>query len=130
MKKTSSFSKVLILMLVTAFMVSCGTSKKTTKAGKADFAGNYEWSIEGIPDGDQSGTMTIKKTETGYAGELEAMGMAIPLEELKVEGNKMTGLFYVQDMDISFSMTFEGEGFNGNIDVMGQGFPFNVKKIK
>ncbi len=131
MKKTSSISKVLIILLVTAFMVSCGTSKKTTKAGIADFAGNYEWLVEGTPDGDQNGNMILKKTESGYTGELEVMGNSIPIDGVKFEGNKMTGSIDIEgQMVLDISIVFEGDSFKGDISAMGETFPFTGKKVK
>ncbi len=129
MKKTSTFSKVLVLFMVATLIASCGSSKKTTKAKGADFAGNYEWVVSGTPDGDQGGTMTIKKTESGYSGELEMMGMAVPLENIVVEGNKMTAVFAIPDMDISFSVVFAEGGFKGDVYAQGQGFPITGKKL-
>jgi len=128
--KLTSISKVLVLFVVTALFVSCGTSKKTTKAKGTDFSGNYEWVVEGVPSGDQGGTMSLKKSETGYTGSLDVEGMGVPIDGIKVEGNKMTGYIAVDEMDLSFTIVFEGDGFKGDIYAMGEGFPFNGTKLK
>ncbi|MFC2121665.1 hypothetical protein ACFLTI_08735 [Bacteroidota bacterium] len=130
MKKTLSFNKVLILLIVTAITVSCGIFKKTSKT---NFAGNYEWVIEGMPQGDQNGTVTFIITENGYKGEISVDGMEIAIEKIKLEGNKLTGSIYPpgEDVDVSLSIVFEGNIFKGNISVMDEmSFPFNGKKIK
>ena len=131
MKKTSSISKVLILMLVTTFMISCGTSKKTTKAGGTDFAGNYEWYITGTPDANRYGKMILKKTEMGYTGEFEVGEESFTIDGIKVVGNKMTGSMdtYLGQFHMDF-VFFERDNFKGEISLMGEAYPFTGKKVK
>jgi len=143
MKKVSTICKVLVLMLVTAVFVSCGTAKKTTKAEgdvsepvtlstdkeqTKDFSGNYSWLVTGMPDGDMTGSMSLKKNETGYTGEIEANGMAVNLVEITVEGNNMAGYVPVQDTEIGFAIVFEGDSFKGLLFAGEEELPFSGKK--
>jgi hypothetical protein len=133
MKKTSSISKVLILMLVTTFMISCGTPKNTIKAGGTDFAGNYEWYLTGTPDGDNNGIMILKKTEKGYTGEYkyDEGEESLAIEGIKVEGNKMTGSIDTDlgqiHMDIIF---YERDHFKGEVSLMDESYPFTGNRVK
>jgi|GEM_PF-3319878 len=133
MKKTSTISKVLIMMLVTTFIISCGTPKKTTKAGVTDFAGNYEWQLTGTPDGDNNGMLILKKTEKGYTGEYhyDEEEDSLVIDEIKVKGNKMTGLINTDlgqiHMDIVF---FERDKFKGEVSLMDEAYPFTGNRVK
>ena len=145
MKKRSAIIRVLVLMLAIALFASCSSMKKTTAPKAAggevvsvvasetpvsDYSGHYQWFVTGTPNGDQEGSMFLKNTETGYIGELAVMGTSVPIDKIIVKGSTMIGYIAIQDMELSFSIKFEGDGFKGNIYAMEEGFPFSGNKTK
>lgn len=125
MKITNVIAVVLMLTMIS----SCSIFKSAPKAD-AGFAGNYEWIVKDTPDGDYTGTMTIKKTENGYAGEIFIMGMGVKIENMKIENKKMTGNFTFQDMDLDMEAEFAGDAFAGLIYAGDEGYVLTGKKAK
>jgi len=145
MKTISTMRTILVMTLTVALTASCGTAKKTTavkgEAVKAvseapavqeaaDYSGNYEWVVKGTPNGDQAGSMTLKKTASGYSGQMGAMGVNVPIENIVINDNKMSGYLAIQDMELGFTITFAGEAFSGSIFTAEYDFPFTGKKVK
>ncbi|MFC2120136.1 hypothetical protein ACFLTI_00915 [Bacteroidota bacterium] len=129
MKKKTSLSKVSIILVVIVFMLSCSTSKKTTKAKITDFSGNYEWVVE-QPQNNVSGTMNLKKTESGYTGKMDTRGNILIMEDIKVENNRMTWVAVIPEMDLSYSIVFEGGNFEGTMYVADITLKITGRKIK
>ncbi|MDW3646675.1 MAG: hypothetical protein R8P61_06425 [Bacteroidia bacterium] len=118
----------LILLFAVAFS-SCKSTKATaSKAKKYTPAGTWEYMITGIPDGDQSGTMTIMETTDGMSGSIASDAGETDLEDLVIEDNVLTATFSVQGYDIEMKGTFEGDTYKGNISVAGYEFPVTATR--
>ena len=108
---------------------SCATFKSFLEAD-AGYAGNYEFLVKDTPDGDYTGTLTIRKGDNGYEGKLFTEGTNYEILNLQIENNKMTSNFTFQYMDLSFEAKFTGENIAGFIFADGQGFELTGTKVK
>ncbi|MEM6801288.1 MAG: hypothetical protein AAF696_07775 [Bacteroidota bacterium] len=119
----------LILLMATSFASCKGTKAATaSKAKKYTPAGTWEYLITGIPDGDQSGTMTIMEGSEGMSGKISSDAGDTDLEDLVIENNILTASFSVQGFDIEMKGTFEGDNFKGNIAAAGYEFPVTATR--
>ena len=118
----------LILVFAVAFSSCKGTKATASKAKKYTPAGTWEYLITGIPDGDQSGTMTIMEGSDGMSGKISSDAGETDLEDLVIEDNILTATFSVQGYDIEMKGTFEGDTYKGNISVAGYEFPVTATR--
>ena len=118
----------LILLFAVSFSSCKGTKSATAKAKKYTPAGTWEYLITGIPDGDQSGTMTIMESSDGMSGKISSDAGETDLEDLVIEDNVLTATFSVQGYDIEMKGTFEGDTYKGNISVAGYEFPVTATR--
>ena len=72
MKKISTS---LFVIMAVAFLAACASTKSAKENSPA---GEWEYSIQGTPEGDFSGIMTITKTENGYTGQLGTSQGTLP----------------------------------------------------
>lgn len=103
-----------------------GTPPEPPAPPPLDPTGSYRISIdaEGMSIG---GTITIRETETGYAGSIDTDMGGAAMSDIVVEGNEMT--FSVPEAGITFTVVFEGDEFNGGFDgAMGAGSIRGVKR--
>ncbi len=111
-------------------MISSCTTFKSFLEADAGYAGNYEFLVKDTPDGDYTGTLTIRKGDNGYEGKLFTEGTNYEILNLQIENNKMTGNFTFQYVDLYFQVEFTGENFSGLIFADGQGFELTGTKVK
>ena len=119
----------LILLIAMAFSSCKGTKgAAASKAKKYTPAGTWEYLITGIPDGDQSGTMTIMEGSEGMTGKISSDAGETDLEDLVIADNVLSCTFSVQGYDIEMKGTFEGDSYKGNIAVAGYEFPVTATR--
>ena len=109
--------------------LSCATFKSFLEADTG-YTGDYEFLVKDTPDGDYTGTMTIKKGDNGYEGKLFTEGTDYEIFNLQIENNEMTGNFTFQYMDLFFEAKFTGDNIAGFIFADGQSFELIGTKVK
>tara|TARA_B100000949_G_C14070249_1_gene361491 strand:- start:73 stop:471 length:399 start_codon:yes stop_codon:yes gene_type:complete len=132
MKRTTRITRitnVFVAIYLLTMISSCTTFKSFLEAD-AGYAGNYEFLVKDTPDGDYTGTLTIRKGDNGYEGKLFTEGTNYEILNLQIENNKMTGNFTFQYVDLYFQVEFTGENFSGLIFADGQGFELTGTKVK
>ena len=129
MKRITRITNAFVAIYLLTMISSCATFKSFLEAD-AGYAGNYEFLVKDTPDGDYTGTMTIKKGDNGYRGKLFTEGTDYEIFNLQIENNEMTGNFTFQYMNLFFEAKFTGENIAGFIFADGQGFELTGTKVK
>ena len=129
MKRTTKILNAFVTILLLTMFSSCATFKSFLEADTG-YTGDYEFLVKDTPDGDYTGTMTIKKGDNGYRGKLFTEDTDYEIFNLQIENNEMTGNFTFQYMDLSFEAKFTGENIAGFIFADGQGFELTGTKVK
>ena len=129
MKRTTRITNAFVAIYLLTMISLCATFKSFLEAD-AGYAGNYEFLVKDTPDGDYTGTLTIRKGDNGYEGKLFTESTNYEILNLKIENNKMTGNFTFQYMDLYFQVEFTGENFSGLIFADGQTFELTGTKVK
>ena len=129
MKRTTRITNAFVAIYLLTMISSCATFKSFLEAD-AGYAGNYEFLVKDTPDGDYTGTLTIRKGDNGYEGKLFIEGTNYEILNLQIENNKMTGNFTFQYMNLFFEAKFTGENIAGFIFADGQGFELTGTKVK
>ena len=129
MKRTTKILNAFVTILLLTMFSSCATFKSFLEVD-AGYTGDYEFLVKDTPDGDYTGTMTIKKGDNGYRGKLFTEGTDYEIFNLQIENNEMTGNFTFQYMDLVFEAKFTGENIAGFIFADGQGFELTGTKVK
>ena len=101
MKRTTKILNAFVTILLLTMFLSCATFKSFLEADTG-YTGDYEFLVRDTPDGDYTGTMTIKKGDNGYEGKLFTESTNYEILNLKIENNKMTGNFTFQYVDLYF----------------------------
>ena len=73
MKRTTRITNAFVVIYLLRLIFSCATFKSFLEAD-AGYAGNYEFLVKDTPDGDYTGTLTIRKGDNGYEGKLFTEG--------------------------------------------------------
>jgi len=126
-KETPPVKRLLTVLAVGLTLSACaGQPPEPPAPPPLDPTGSYRLSIDA--DGMQiSGTMVIRETATGYAGDADTDMGAFAMADIVVNGDEMT--FSVPEAGLMFTVVFEGEEFNGGFDgAMGVGFIRGVKR--
>ena len=129
MKRTTKILNAFVTILLLTMFLSCATFKSFLEADTG-YTGDYEFLVKDTPDGDYTGTMTIKKRDNGYRGKLFTEGTDYEIFNLQIENNEMTGNFTFQYMDLFFEAKFTGENIAGFIFADGQDFELTGTKVK
>ena len=129
MKRTTKILNAFVTILLLTMFSSCATFKSFLEADTG-YTGDYEFLVKDTPDGDYTGTMTIKKGDNGYRGKLFKEGTDYEIFNLQIENNEMTGNYTFQYMDLFLKAKFTGENIAGFIFADGQGFELTGTKVK
>ena len=129
MKRTTKILNAFVTILLLTMFSSCATFKSFLEVDTR-YTGDYEFLVKDTPNGDYTGTMTIKKGDNGYRGKLFTEGTDYEIFNLQIENNEMTGNFTFQYMDLFFEAKFTGENIAGFIFADGQGFELTGTKVK
>ena len=129
MKRTTKILNAFVTILLLTMFSSCATFKSFLEADTG-YTGDYEFLVKDTPDGDYTGTLTIRKGDNGYEGKLFTESTNYEILNLKIENNEMTGNFTFQYMDLFFKAKFTGENIAGFIFADGQGFELTGTKVK
>ena len=113
MKSTFKF---FLLLAGLSFMTSIATANN-------GFEGTWAYSVKDTPNGDYQGEMTIAKDGDTFSGVMKGEGGSIDLKNVKVEGDKLTFMVYVEGYACKVSMTRDGDSLKGGVSVEGETFP-------
>lgn len=119
-----SFSLILLSVLL---WTGCAATKTTA----SKYVGNWNYIVKNLPDGDVKGIMSINQSGDTFTGDIKSDdgNIAIKMEELKIEGGKLSSYFYFQGMKINMDGEFSGNEFNGKVSVDYNEFPMTAQKI-
>lgn len=139
MKKT--LNSFLLLLAAASFLSfsGCSSSKKATKGNEtsnkiipaqsnAAYAGTWSYLVKGTPDGDTKGDMIITMNGNVPKGVLSVSGAQTEIQDLKIENNVLTGVFYYNGMTINMAGTFTGNLYEGKVEAQGYAFPMTATK--
>ena len=129
MKRTTKILNTFVTILLLTMFLSCATFKSFLEADTG-YTGDYEFLVKDTPDGDYTGTMTIRKVDNDYEGKLFTEGTNYEIFNLQIENNEMTGNFTFQYMDLFFEAKFTGDNIAGFIFADGQSFELTGTKMK
>jgi hypothetical protein len=109
----TNFFKTSYLLIILAGLIWAGCAgTKTSK--EAAYLGDWEYLVEGTPNGDVRGVMNDM-------GEIE-------LNDLSIVEDKLSANFDIQGMNLVMDGTFEGPKFTGTIGVDYNSFPMTATK--
>lgn len=123
----TKFFKASYLLLILAGLIWAGCAgTKTSK--EATFLGDWEYLVEGTPNGDVTGVMNISKDGDTYVGKLASDMGEIQLNDLSIVEDKLSANFDIQGMRLDMDGTFDGPEFTGTISVDYNSFPVTATK--
>lgn len=123
----TKFFKASYLLIILAGLIWAGCAgTKTSK--EAAFLGDWEYLVEGTPNGDVTGVMNISKDGDTYVGKLTSDMGEIQLNDLSIVEDKLTANFDIQGMRLDMDGTFDGPKFTGTIGVDYNSFPVTATK--
>ena len=123
----TNFFKTSYLLIILAGLIWAGCAgTKTSK--EAAYLGDWEYLVEGTPNGDVMGVMNITKEGDTYVGKLTSDMREILLNDLSIVEDKLSANFDIQGMTLVMDGTFEGPKFTGTIGVDYNSFPMTATK--
>jgi len=123
----TKFFKASYLLIILACLIWAGCAgTKTSK--EAAYLGDWEFLVEGTPNGDVSGVMNISKEGDAYIGKLVSDMGEILLNELSIVEDKLSANFDIQGMTLDMNGTFDGPQFTGIIGLDYDSFPVTASK--
>jgi hypothetical protein len=117
--------KLPILILSTVLMAACAT--KPTPAGV------WDYSVEGTPEGDVKGVMTIaQKDGKSFGAVMQSNGSELAMDKFAYdeESRKLLGEFFFSGLLVKFDAVQVEEEINGAMWVSGIDFPFKATRKK
>ena len=123
----TNFFKTSYLLIILAGLIWAGCAgTKTSK--EAAYLGDWEFLVEGTPNGDVMGVMNITKEGDTYVGKLTSDMREILLNDLSIVEDKLSANFDIQGMNLVMDGTFEGPKFTATIGVDYNSFPVTATK--
>ena len=77
--------------------------------------GTWAYSVPYAPDGYQKGDLVIEEKEGKLSGYTSMDGYKTTVEKMKLEGDKLTFVLYVEGTRVSFDLTFDKKTFAGKV---------------
>ncbi len=114
---------LLIVIAISLLWTGC----TTTKVSKENYAGKYNYVIT-TPMGEQSGYVIINRDGDKYTGIVGSDQGTTPIQNLVVEGNKLTGNFEFMSYDISMDGLFSASALEGKFVAEGYEIPYKAVK--
>jgi len=128
--------KFLSCLFLLNVLVSCNTEptieNKVEKSSiiqePSDYTGTWDFITKDTPIGDYKGDLILKKEGGKYVGVIIHNELNYPMEELKIEGNRMKFRISYEGYRPHYEGTFNGEVFNGNLTIRGRQFEISAIK--
>ena len=102
--------------------------KEVLPPPSGDYTGTWAFEITGTPEGDFSGDLVIGKEGDGFIGNLVFGDQSSKLSNVVISGNKLSFDSNAGGYNASTTGNFEGDVFNGKVEVEGYEFPFIAKR--
>lgn len=114
-------------LLSVSFIMSCA-SVKTAKVITPE--GDWAYTIEGTPQGNFEGVMTISKSGDGFSGQLNSTEGTLPFNTLSYskEENKITATFNYADMPVTLTGVILENQMTGKVSTSGYEFPLKATR--
>ena len=123
----TKFFKASYLLIILAGLIWAGCAGTKTSKETA-FLGDWEYLVEGTPNGDVTGVMNISKEGDAFVGKLASDMGEIMLNDLSIVDDKLSANFDIQGMTLNMDGIFEGPKFSGTIAVDYNSFPMTATK--
>jgi len=123
-------NRILFVMIGVSLLVSCSTTKSTSK--KITPVGEWDYSITDTPSGDFSGVMVVKEENKVYSAFLNSEAGNVPFENFTWEmaTKKLGGDFYYDGNPIKFEATLTEPEMVGAMSAGTMSFPFKATRKK
>jgi len=136
MKKIIAPVLFLVITVIFISFTGCSSSKKTTSGPNAGnssasytaYAGTWAFIVKGTPDGDTKGDMVLSLNGNVLKGMISTGGAQPEIQDLKIENNVLSGIFYYNGMAINMMGTFTGNTYEGKVEAQGYAFPMTATK--
>lgn len=133
MRRTALIASALLLMAAPL----AAQSDTTKKAAPVAIEGRWQGTVES-PQGSQSMEAVIKKDSTGYIGMMSSPQGEMPLQQIKLDGDKLTFVGVVNangtSIEVWYSFTVKTDAMSGQADISFNGqsmsFPLNMTRVK
>lgn len=114
-----------MILLIALIWSGCATTKSTSSAS---YIGDYESLVKDTPNGDATGTFTIRHDGTNYFAKLSSDMGSVDIHDFKIEGNKITGYFWLESYKIDVNGEITGNEIKGTMGTEGYTFPWTGTK--
>ena len=120
-------SILYVTLLSVSFIMSCA-SVKTAKVITPE--GDWAYIIEGTPQGNFEGVMTISKSGDGFSGQLNSTEGTLPFNTLTyAKGeNKVIATFDYSGMPVTLTGVFVENQMTGTVATSGYEFPLKATR--
>ena len=115
----------LLVIVISLFWAGCAATKVTRES----YAGKYNYVIS-TPMGDQAGYIILTQEGNSYTGTMGSDQGSTSIENLVIEGNKLTGNFEFMSYSIDMSGAFNADVLEGKFVAEGYEIPFVATKEK
>jgi len=111
---------MLVMVLAMAFyyspsMANTGISTDGIFTSVKNIEGSWVYDVQNVDPQYQKGIFHITKENGEYALNIQGEGDSmIPTEELKVNGNEVKFVVYVEGDRVAITLNFDGDSFTGN----------------
>jgi len=124
-KNMKTIIKINTLMVIVIALMWTGCA--TTKVGKANYAGKYNYTIT-TPMGEQKGYIVLNREGKTYTGKVGSDQGSTDLSNLVIDGTKLTANFTFQSYDISVKGEIGDKVIEGTFTAEGYDIPFKAIK--
>ena len=120
-------SILYLTLLSVSFIMSCA-SVKTAKVVTPE--GDWAYIIEGTPQGNFEGVMTISKSGDSFSGQLNSTQGTLPFNTLTYSKgeNKVTATFDYSGMPVTLTGVFVENQMTGTVATSGYEFPLKATR--
>ena len=124
--KNSVLKGVLILSVFALMSFTLSEEKGASK----HIYGTWEYEALDAPYEYQEGLIVFEKVDGKTTGYASIEGYKIPLENIKVNGNKLNCETYIEGESVYFEIEFKKETFKGTASYSEGELEFTGKKVK
>ena len=123
-----NYFKLSSLLVVLTALIWAGCAPMPTGSAPKSFAGDYETLVKNVPDGDLTGVFSIKQDGKIYSALLNSDYGSKDIEDFKIEGNIVTGYFYLESYKVNIKGEIMGDNIKGKFSAEGYSFPWTAMK--
>lgn len=128
-KKTTGFLLIAFIFLgTTQEAIASSNNNNIVTIVKDNLVGGWEYTVEGAPEGYESGLMMIVKAGDIYKVQVQLSGGAMNGSDVVVKGNDITFKLMVEGESVSVSLSAKGSEISGT-STSSTG-TYNIKGVK